>query len=46
MSEHPVIRQIRSADAAITAEDFDTLMDIYAEDAVLVVQPGQFARQS
>ena len=40
---HPVIEQINKADKAIVAEDFDTLMDIYTNDAVLVVQPGQNA---
>lgn len=44
MTEHPVLTLIRRADQAITAEDFDTLMGFYAEDAVLVVQPGQIAR--
>jgi len=37
---HPVEALIRAADAAITAEDFDRLMDFYAEDATLVVKPG------
>ena len=37
---HPVETLIRAADAAITAEDFDRLMDFYAEDATLVVKPG------
>lgn len=41
--KHPVIEQIEKADNAIIAEDFDTLMDIYTEDAVLVVQPGKHA---
>ena len=44
MSDHKVLELIRKADQAITAEDFDTLMDFYAEDAALVVQPGQIAR--
>ncbi len=43
MSDHKVLELIRQADRAITAQDFDTLMDFYAEDAVLVVQPGQIA---
>lgn len=43
MSQHPVIRQIERADQAIVAEDFDTLLSIYTEDAVLVVQPGRNA---
>lgn len=40
MAPHPVEQMVRAADAAITAEDFDTLMDFYAEDATLVVRPG------
>lgn len=43
MSDHNVLKLIKKADAAITAEDFDTLMDFYADDAALVVQPGQIA---
>ncbi|TDV64559.1 transport factor 2 (NTF2)-like protein [Pseudomonas sp. LP_7_YM] len=31
---------IESADRAITAQDYDALMDFYAEDASLVVKPG------
>lgn len=31
---------IEAADRAITAEDFDAVMDFYADDAMLVVQPG------
>ncbi len=31
------------ADTAINQEDFDTLIDIYANDAVLVTQPGMNA---
>lgn len=43
MTEHPIISQIKAADEAIMAEDFDTLLDIYTDDAVLVVQPGMNA---
>ena len=43
MTEHPIISQIKAADQAIMAEDFDTLLDIYTDDAVLVVQPGMNA---
>lgn len=32
---------IEAADHAITAEDFDTLMNFYAEDATLVIMPGR-----
>ena len=44
MTRHPLETLIEQADAAITREDFDTLMAIYAEDAVLVVKPGLEAR--
>lgn len=44
MPDHQVLQLIRRADHAITAEDFDALMEFYADDAVLVVQPGQMAR--
>lgn len=40
MSRHPVAFQIEKADNAIIAEDFDTLMGIYTDDAILVVTPG------
>ncbi len=41
--EHPIERLINKADTAINKEDFDTLIDIYADDAVLVIQPGMNA---
>lgn len=44
MDRHPVEALIAQADAAINREDFDALMGIYAEDAVLVVKPGLEAR--
>jgi uncharacterized protein (TIGR02246 family) len=37
---HPLKQVIEAADRAITAEDFDALMDFYADDATLVVKPG------
>ncbi|WP_455222095.1 YybH family protein [Kaarinaea lacus] len=40
MSNHPIELLIEQADKAINEEDFDTLMDFYAEDAVLVIMPG------
>jgi uncharacterized protein (TIGR02246 family) len=40
---HPIETLIASADAAIVREDFDALMDLYTEDAVLVVKPGTHA---
>lgn len=43
MSSHPLQEVIAAADRAIGAEDFDALMDFYAEDATLVVQPGLVA---
>ena len=43
MPKHPVEMLIEKADQAINQEDFATLTGIYAEDAVLVVQPGQNA---
>ncbi|WP_299897621.1 SgcJ/EcaC family oxidoreductase [uncultured Ruegeria sp.] len=44
MQKHDVLNLIKLADTAINAEDFDTLVELYADDAVLVVQPGQIAR--
>lgn len=43
MKQHPIEQLIHKADTAINKEDFDTLIDIYADDAVLVVQPGMNA---
>lgn len=43
MKQHAVIKQIEKADRAIVEEDFDTLLNIYTEDAVLVVEPGRNA---
>ncbi len=40
MSDHELKLLIEAADKAITAEDFDSLMEFYAEDATLVVKPG------
>ena len=40
MADHELRQLIEAADRAITAEDFDGLMDFYAEDATLVVKPG------
>ena len=36
MDKHPIEIQIEKADKAIVAEDFDTLLDIYTDDAILV----------
>lgn len=40
---HPIEFLISKADAAINQEDFATLIDIYSDDAVLVVKPGMNA---
>ncbi|MCU6684470.1 DUF4440 domain-containing protein [Leclercia sp. H6W5] len=44
MNEHPLRQIIKACDRAITAKDFDSLMEYYAEDAVLVVKPGTIVR--
>jgi uncharacterized protein (TIGR02246 family) len=44
MDKHPIEKQIEKADKAIIAEDFDTLLGIYTEDAILVVEPGRNAK--
>lgn len=43
MNKHPIALQIEKADKAIVAEDFNTLLDIYTDDAILVVEPGNNA---
>ncbi|WP_198661029.1 YybH family protein [Acidithiobacillus ferrivorans] len=43
MTKHPIELVIEKADTAIVQEDFDTLIDIYSADAVLVVKPGMNA---
>lgn len=43
MKRHPIELVIEKADNAIIQEDFDTLIDIYSDDAVLVVKPGMNA---
>lgn len=43
MTGHPLEQLIEAADNAINREDFDTLVDIYAQDAVLVIRPGMNA---
>ena len=43
--KHPIERLINQADGAINQEDFNSLMDIYTDDAVLVIQPGSNAIQ-
>lgn len=41
---HPVELLISKADSAINEEDFDTLIDIYSDDAILVIKPGMNAK--
>lgn len=43
MSVHELKAVIEAADDAITAEDFETLMAFYADDATLVIQAGMNA---
>lgn len=43
MSSHELRHVIEAADRAISAEDFDALMDFYSDDAMLVVRPGLIA---
>ena len=43
MTKHPIEQVIAKADTAIVQEDFDTLIDIYSDDAVLVIKPGMNA---
>jgi uncharacterized protein (TIGR02246 family) len=43
MKNHPIALLIEKADKAINEEDFDTVVDLYTEDAVLVVRPGEHA---
>jgi uncharacterized protein (TIGR02246 family) len=40
MNQHPIALLIQKADRVINDEDFDTVVDLYADDAVLVVKPG------
>jgi uncharacterized protein (TIGR02246 family) len=42
--EHKLKEVIRKCDLAIKQGDFDTLLDYYTEDAILVVKPGMIAR--
>lgn len=40
---HPMELLISKADAVINQEDFDTLLDFYSDDAILVIKPGMNA---
>ena len=42
--EHELKDLIKKCDEAIKREDFNTLMDYYTEDAVLVIKPGMIAQ--
>lgn len=44
MCPHPIRQVIESCDSAISAKDFDSLMQHYAEDAALVVKPGMVVK--
>jgi uncharacterized protein (TIGR02246 family) len=44
MQNDELTQVIKNADSAINREDFDALMDFYAEDATLVVKPGMLAK--
>jgi uncharacterized protein (TIGR02246 family) len=43
LNQHPIALLIEKADKAINQEDFDTVLDLYADDAVLVIKPGMNA---
>jgi len=43
MTKHPIEHVIAKADTAIVQEDFDTLINFYTDDAVLVIKPGMNA---
>ena len=43
MDKHEVIYAIERADQAINQRDMAALMDFYAEDATLVIEPGRCA---
>jgi uncharacterized protein (TIGR02246 family) len=42
--EHELKDFIKKCDNAIKQEDFDTLINYYTDDAILVVKPGMIAR--
>lgn len=43
MHPHPLRQIIESCDRAISAKDFESLMEHYSQDAALVVKPGMVA---
>ncbi|WP_141561123.1 MULTISPECIES: DUF4440 domain-containing protein [unclassified Bacillus (in: firmicutes)] len=44
MFEHELKGLIKKCDIAIKQEDFDTLINYYTDDAILVIKPGMIAR--
>jgi uncharacterized protein (TIGR02246 family) len=42
LSQHELLNLLAQADAAINAEDLDTVMTFYADEATLVIEPGRF----
>jgi len=44
MYEHPLRNIIKACDRAISAKDFDSLMEHYADDAALVIKPGMIVK--
>lgn len=42
--QHELKELIKRCDLAIKQEDFDTLMNYYSDDAILVVKPNMIAR--
>ncbi|PLT30038.1 YybH family protein [Peribacillus deserti] len=42
--EHVLKQFINKCDSAIQQEDFDTLLNYYTDDAILVVKPGMIAQ--
>jgi len=44
MMEHELKEIIKNCDLAIKQEDFDTLVNYYTDDAILIVKPDMIAR--
>lgn len=44
MHAHPLRQIVEACDRAITAKDYDALMENYSEDAALVVRPGMIVK--
>lgn len=44
MHAHPLRQIVEACDRAITAKDYDALMENYSEDAALVVKPGMIVK--